>query len=71
MVVPVENRAEQVDPLVPQEIPAGEDVRVPDPVGTTERETYGVIGPYINNIEGKRYVDTPLKGYTVGDGNPV
>ncbi len=36
-MVPLENNVEQVDPLVPQEIPAGEDVRVPDPVGTTER----------------------------------
>ncbi len=34
---PLRNREEQDDPLVPQEIPAAEDVRVPDPVGTTER----------------------------------
>ncbi len=36
-VVPLRNGEEQDDPLVPHEIPAGEDVRVPDPVGTTER----------------------------------
>ncbi len=70
--VPLEKSAEQVDPLVQQEIPTGDEERVPDPVGTTERETYGVVGPYINNIEGNRYVDVPpLKGYITGDGNPV
>ncbi len=35
--VPLKKIAEQVDPLVPQEIPAGDEVIIPDPVGTTER----------------------------------
>ena len=35
--VPLRNSAEHVDPLVPQEIPTGDDERVPDPVGVTER----------------------------------
>lgn len=35
--VPLRKSAEQDDPLVPQEIPTGDEERVPDPVGTTER----------------------------------
>ncbi len=34
---PLRNEVEQVDPLVPQEIPAGDEEMVPDPVGITER----------------------------------
>ena len=37
MRVPLRKSAEHVDPLVPQEIPTGDDERVPDPVGVTER----------------------------------
>ncbi len=37
MRVPLRNGEEQVDPLVPQEIPTGDEEIVPDPVGTTER----------------------------------
>ncbi len=37
MVVPVENGAEQVDPLVPQEIPTGDEEMVPHIIGVMER----------------------------------
>jgi hypothetical protein len=35
--VPLRNGVEQIDPLVPQARPTGEEVIVPDPVGRRER----------------------------------
>ncbi len=34
---PLRNGVEQEDPLVPQEIPAGDEEMIPEPVGVTER----------------------------------
>ncbi len=35
--VPLRKSAEQVDPLVPQVMPTGDEEMVPEPVGMTER----------------------------------
>ncbi len=37
MRVPLRKSVEQEDPLVPQEIPAGDEEMVPEPVGKTKR----------------------------------